>query len=508
MGGGEAHHLPRGLEDHLPASARELLAVLAASARQGGWRLWLTGGTLRDMLLGRPSPDVDLAVAGPALDLGRDLAGRSGLTFVPLSRENQTCRLVGRGLQLDLTGLRAPELEADLRARDFTINAMAWDLEGFLDRRGPIVDPTGGRADLAAGRLRAAGAGVLRHDPLRVLRAFRLVASHGFHLHQSLRPRLRAAGPGLFRVARERIAHEWRLMLAGPRVDRAVREMEQAQVLTRLLPELAQGRGLGQNPYHHLDILEHNLATLEALAHIADRPRRFFRELGNEVQDYLARPRRRWRLMTAALLHDLGKPRARREKEPDWATFHRHDSLGAELAGGACRRLGLPRADTGAVMNLVAHHMRPFHLMGARSRGHLSRRALRRLLQALGDDLPGLMALALADTMAGRGPLRPPQAEESLLELYQLVARRRDQELARLMAAPPLIDGRELMAATGLEPGPEVGRLLGLVREAQMEGRVDDKAQALELARRLRGPHHPPGGLAGAGPLDHRPGRC
>ncbi len=485
MGGGEARHLPRGLEADLPHQARDLLSTLGGLAREKGCRLWLAGGTVRDMLLGRASPDLDLAVAGSALELGRVLAARTGFTFVPLSRKNQTCRLVGGGLQVDLTGLRAPDLEADLRARDFTVNAMAWDLEDFLARRGPLVDPTGGRADLAAGRLRAAGPGVLREDPLRVLRAFRLVASHGFELDQGLRPRLRAAGPGLFRVARERIAQEWRLMLAGPRADRAVREMEKAQVLTRLVPELARGRGLEQNPYHHLDILEHNLATLEALARIAERPERFFFELGAEVQDYLARSQRRYCLLTAALLHDLGKPQARREKEPGWATFYRHDSLGAELAQGACQRLGLSLADTRAVKHLVAHHMRPFHLMGARSRGRLSKRALRRLLQTLGDDLPGLMALALADTMAGRGPLRPPQAEQRLLELYRLVARRRDRELARLLAAPPLIDGRELMAATGLSPGPEVGRLLGLVREAQLEGSVRNKAQALELARRL-----------------------
>ena len=494
MGGGEDHHLPGGLGAELSAPARELLVTLAGLAREGGWRLWMAGGTVRDMLLGRSSPDLDLAVAGPALELGRALAARTGLTFVPLSRENQTCRLVGRGLQVDLTGLRAPDLEGDLRARDFTVNALAWDLEDLLARRGPIVDPTGGRADLAAGRLRAAGPGVLRADPLRVLRAFRLLASHGFELAPELRPRLQAAAPGLFRVARERIAQEWRLMLAGAQAGRAVREMERAQVLTRLIPELARGRGLEQNPYHHLDILEHNLTTLEELARIAAQPERFLGELGRELSDYLSRPERRYRLMTAALLHDVGKPHTRREKEPGWATFYRHDIQGAELAQRACAGLGLSRADTGAVVDLVALHMRPFHLMGARSRGRLSKRALRRLLQSAGDHLPGLMALALADTMAGRGPQRPPQAEESLVDLFRLVVRRRDRELARLLAAPPLIDGRELMAATGLAPGPEVGRLLGLVREAQMEGKVGDKDQALVLARRLLAE---PGGRSG-----------
>jgi poly(A) polymerase len=297
---------------------------------------------------------------------------------------------------------------------------------------------------------------------------------------------LAAAAPGLFRVPRERVAQEWLKLMAAPAAAPAVLAMERDQVLTRLLPQLAQGRGMEQNPFHHLDVLGHNLATLVHLEELSGPSAAFSGSvLLEEAGGYLAQPRHRALLKTAALLHDLGKPLTRRPKSPGWATFHRHDLEGARLAMQATRRLGLSKADAGQVARLVAGHMRPFHLLGVESRGLLSTRAVRRLLQACGDDLAGLFLLGLADTMAGRGPERPADAEARLLALYARVAGLRDRQLAQALAAPPLLDGRQLMSGLGLEPGPQVGRLLRLLREAQLDGRVSTAAQALEMARCL-----------------------
>ncbi|MCF8034372.1 MAG: HD domain-containing protein [Desulfarculaceae bacterium] len=467
---------------------RELtaLAALAGLARDRGQEAWLCGGTLRDVLMGREPPDIDLAVSGDALALGRELAARAGGRFVPLGREFATCRVVLEQGYVDLAGLRASSLEGDLAARDFTLNALALPLAALWedDPAHALIDPTGGRQDLAAGRLRAAGPGVLAADPLRVLRAFRFMATHGFTPAPELIPRLIGRGPGLFRVAPERIASEWLALMAGPEAAKAVRAMDQCQVLTRLVPELAAGRGLEQNPYHHLDVLGHSLACLTAGVRLAAGRGPLAGALGAEGPAYLEPPRRRALFMTAALLHDLGKPPTRQERDAEWATFYRHETVGARLARRRCRALGLAKADAAWVGMMVGEHMRPFHLMGAENRGQLSDRALRRLLAAAGPDLTGMFLMAMADTVAGRGPLRPPEAEGRLLALYEEVARRRDQELAAALAAPPLIDGHDLMAALGLPPGREVGRLLELVREAQLDGEIADRDAALELAKR------------------------
>ena len=490
MGGGNPGYLPREValdalcpsKVNIPLSALEKLSDLAGRRNQ---RVWITGGTLRDLFQNHRPLDMDLAVSGDAMGLGRELAEGLGARFVPLKESHATCRLVQGKFQWDITGLRASTLEGDLRARDYTINAMALEIKDFLAGGGGLIDPTGGLADLRAGLLKTAGPGVLSDDPLRVLRAFRFMATRGFRPAPGLLEEIAAAGPGLWRTPPERVAHEWLMLMAGQKVSEAISAMEKAQILTRLIPDLAFGRGVWQNPYHHLDVFDHNLACVESLGDIVLRPEIHFKGLAGEVVEYLGSDHTRALLFSAALMHDLAKPTTRKQKDPQWATFYRHDVQGAKMARQACRRLGLAKADAGFVARLVGEHMRPFHLMGAARRGVFTERAVRRFLEAAGGDLPGLFALAMADTLAGKGPLRPADAEESLLDLYEKVAHLRDQKLAEALAAPPLLNGKDILDNLEVKPGPEVGRLLKKVREAQLDNEVKTFQDALKLARYL-----------------------
>ena len=442
----------------LAQGRRPALEPLSRLARKHGQSCWLVGGAVRDLATGRIGRDLDFAVSGRTGDLAREFSRELGATLVVLKEEEATYRIVHQGLVLDLAGLRAADLSADLSARDFTINAVALGLEDLLDGRPGFIDPLGGLKDLAAKRLRAAGPGVLASDPLRVLRAYRFISALNMEPDQGLSAGLKQNAPGLASVAAERIAHEWLLTMAGEYVDRAVTAMEDHGVLTVLLPELEPGRGLGQNPFHHLDVRSHNLACQAALAKIARSPEPWFGPLSGEVARYLKPGRRRALLMTAALLHDVGKPATREETGPGWASFHRHDTEGAGLAASACRRLGLSKADAGFVGSLVAAHMRPFHLMGVQRRDSLTPRGIRRLIQAAGEDLPGWFALAMADTLAGCGPERPADAEQVLADLYFQVARLRDRQIAAALAEPPLVNGKEIMAHLGIGPGTPGGR--------------------------------------------------
>ena len=481
---------PAGLEpmnsslEKLVRGYRSVLEPFAGLALEGNHRCWLVGGAVRDLAMGLSSRDLDFAVDGNAGSLARGLSRELGATLVVLKEEEATYRIVCRGLVLDLAGLRAPDLASDLSARDFTINAVALELGDLLAARGAFIDPLGGLGDLAAGRLRAAGPGVLASDPLRVLRAFRFMSALPLEPDSGLTKRLVQNAQGLASVAPERIGHEWLLTMAGKRVGPAVRAMEECGVLPVLLPELEPGRGMEQNPYHHLDVRRHNLACLSHLADLARDPEPWFGGLSKELTAYLKPARRRALLMTAALLHDVGKPATREETGPGWASFHRHDTEGAGLAFAACRRLGLSKADSSLVASLVAAHMRPFHLMGAQRRGSLTKRGIRRLIQTAGGDLPGWFALAMADTLAGHGPERPDDAEQVLIDLYREVARLRDDEIAAALAEPPLIDGWGLMAHLGITSGPLVGELLHRLREAQLDGDISTRAEALELAAR------------------------
>jgi len=449
-----------------------------ALARERGYRVWVCGGSVRDWLLGTPALDLDLAVQGRAIELGQALAEATGGHFVLLKEAYDTCRVVIQGRQVDLAGLRGPTIEADLTARDFTVNAVAVEAGS-----GKILDPTGGIEDLAKGVLKTAGPGVLRQDPLRVLRGFRFVASLGLAPAPQTMEELKAAGPGLFGVARERVGHEWRIMCAGQWAAEALVLMDQAMVLTRLVPELSFGRGVEQNPYHHLDVFWHQLECAWHAAKILAGE-----QTGGLSQEIIkaagAGARERSTLITAALMHDVGKPFTRKPKAPGWNTFYRHESVGAELAGARTRALGLTNAEAQAVELLVRLHMRPMHLSGLMARGRLSTRALNRLVLAAGRWLEALIVLAMADTMAGRGPQRPVEAEQNLAAVARELINARIT-LARAQANPPLVNGHDVMAVAGIGPGPMVGRILKELREAQLEGRITTREQAIEMLKRL-----------------------
>src|SRR5436189_4552196 len=210
----------------------EITVVRAVATLAGGRRSApvLVGGAVRDAWLGRrPGAGVDLDIAVPAgaLDLSRRVATRLGGAFVPLDPERGTGRVVVAGVRLDVTDFRGPSLAADLAARDFTVNALAVPLRELATHgAAPIVDPTGGLADLRARRLRAPASRVLADDPLRALRGVRLEAALGFRLTRGTVAAIRAVAPALPAVAAERVRDEVLAVLGLPAAARAFRRMD------------------------------------------------------------------------------------------------------------------------------------------------------------------------------------------------------------------------------------------------------------------------------------------
>jgi poly(A) polymerase len=258
--------------------------------------------------------------------------------------------------------------------------------------------------------------------------------------------------------APERIGAEFDDTLATPVAGRAFAALEEVGLLALALPELAAGRGVEQGGLHHLDVLDHQL---EALQRLVD-----------------AFPDADLALRWATLLHDVGKPSTR---TPGGvlegglrlrARFHGHDRVGAEMAEEALRRLRRPRALAARVRELVTAHMRPLPE---------DERAAQRFVHRLRPLLPDLLRLMLADREAARGRAASATARRRYRERVGLV-------LAALEQAPPLaplIDGRDVMAALGLGPGPHVGTILAAVAEARAVGDVRDRDDALAYAERM-----------------------
>jgi len=468
-------------------ASRGVLRALAEPAAARGVTVYLVGGSVRELALGKASPDLDLAVSGATLELARDLAQALDGTFVLLDEAEATARVVTRGEVLDLAQFRAPTLEGDLQGRDFTINALALELDAVLGGGAPtLIDPWGGLNDLAQGLIRVLAPENLRDDPLRLLRAYRFAATLGFSLTPETTAAIRRFVPEFPRVAGERVHQELFLLLAAPRAAGALNEMDRAGLLRQIFPELEDLKGVEQDGYHHLDVFRHSLETVGQLEEVLARPGDFFRALAREVGPYAARPGKAALLKIAALFHDAGKPQVQeRRTDPERYTFYYHEKVGLEIFTGAALRLRMSQAEVKTVATLMMLHMRPFLLMPAFRRGELTLRALGRLVRAARPELAGLFALAMGDSLAGQGPQKPADSEEVLAELADAAYGFLKERLEPLEREPRLLTGDDLIEVLGLAPGPRFREFLTAVQEAQWEGQVKTRDEALGLVRRL-----------------------
>jgi putative nucleotidyltransferase with HDIG domain len=469
--------------EQFPPAAGDVLRTAARLA--GGGPAYVVGGALRDLLLGRAIDDLDLAVAGEPEALAHGIAREIGGRAFTLDAERGTVRTViadPRGaLQVDVAAFRAPTIEGDLRGRDFTIDALAVALEPLAQRgHGPLLDVTGGMDDLRRRRLRLAAADAIADDPLRALRGIRLEGELGFRLTADAGRAIRTSAPRLATVAAERIRDELAAILKLSRSASALRRADRLGVLGRVLPEIEPMRDVSQPAPHRFDVLEHSLRAVEAADRLVASLDRLV-PFGDALTAHLAEPQgggfsRRETLKLAALLHDVSKPQTRRVIE-ERVRFFGHDIEGAARVRVVASRLRLPNEVGHTLETLVRHHLRLMHLAQA---GEVTRRARHRFFQELGDDARDVLLLSLVDAagLTGGSPLivwrRSPLIRE-LMEGW------REEVVAA--AELPLLRGEDVMAAFGLSPGPDVGRLLARAREAQALGLIRTRDEAIGYLR-------------------------
>ena len=465
------------------APTEPLRPLLATIVETVGGPVWLVGGAVRDLLLERPLHDVDLALPRESGVVARRLADRLDAAFVPLGEPHGMARVVLAGppsVQVDLADLRAPTLAADLAGRDVTVDALAVDLHALLRGPAPIQDSTGGLRDLAARRLRACGPTALADDPVRVLRLVRLAHELDFAIEPATERQARSAAPALVAVSAERIRDELTRVLRLPRSAPAIRQLDGWSALVVVFPEIEAMRAATQSLPHRFTVWEHSLRALEAadalledLALLAPHDARVAASLAEPMRSGLTR-REVWKL--AVLFHDVAKPEAR-SVDPDGRTrFIGHDRMGAERAAAIADRLAWPRRAAEVLARLVRHHLRPMHLgmLGA-----VTRRARYRFHRDVGEEVPALVCLTIADAAGtdGRGPrLVYRGGTWELLDSLLAGA----EPAAREAAEPALVRGEDVMAALGLGAGPLVGDALRRVREAQALGLVRTREEALE----------------------------
>jgi len=471
------HDLTRAQENtivemvRVPPAAEELAARFAAA----GHRIYLVGGSVRDALLGR-----DVGAVG---DLDFTTDARPDAIQTLLTGWADTVWDIGiafgtvgarrRGTTMEITTFRADAydrvsrnpvvafgdtVEEDLARRDFTVNAMA---VGLGPRR--FVDPYGGLAALAAGRLDtpAAPEESFADDPLRMLRAARFVAQLGFVPEQRVVAAMTAMAGELRRITRERVQVELSKLVSGVYPRRGIELMVETGICAHVLPEVPAMRMTADEHMQHKDVYVHSLVVLEqAVERETDGP------------DLVLR--------LAALLHDIGKPDTRRREPDGRVSFHHHEVIGAKMTRRRLRELRYPGAVVDDVAQLVLLHLR-FHGYG---KGEWTDSAVRRYVTDAGPLLDRLHKLVRSDCTT-RNKRRAAALQRSYDSLEERITALRARE--ELDAVRPDLDGNAIMALLGLSPGPLVGRAYRHMLVVRMERGPLSPADAEAELRRWAG---------------------
>ena len=467
---------------------------------------YLAGGSVRDALLGRRPEDIDLAVRGDAIALGRELARATGGTFVSLNEAHATARVVlpeggdGEGqnsrTHVDLTSFDG-DIAQDLARRDFTIDALAISLDDALadSDSGKIVDPLGGLADLAATTLRPATDDAYRDDPVRLMRGVRLAAQLGFSLDDSAKLLAQRDGPLLTTVAPERLRDELLKTLAEPGASRHIRLMDDLGLLCRLIPELEEARDVEQPPEHYWNVFYHCVEAAGALEQVTDMAAIAASEVLACVpwhesldtyfdEEFSDGHTRRTIIKLGCLLHDISKPETKTVEASGRMRFIGHDVQGAEVSERILRRLRMSTRATVLVSAMVRHHLRPTQMRQGVEMP--TQRAVYRFFRDLEGAAVDTLYLNLADYLSAKGPrVVDAQDWEAHCRLIGHILHEGLRERDDLKSRPKLVDGHLLMQALGLAPGPDLGRLLEAIEEARGAGEVSTREDALELAGRL-----------------------
>ena len=429
-----------------------------------GLRVFVVGGFVRDKLLGHPVTDIDLMVEGSGPDFARMLA--SDLNVAPpvvyekfgtalLQHDNRKVEVVGARKEHYIRGSRNPSVEPgtvaeDLSRRDFTVNAMAAELDGGMT--GGIIDPFDGRKDLEAKLLRTPvdPESTLDDDPLRMMRAARFASQLGFKVDRRLLEAIAKMCQRITIVSQERITDEIMKILASRRPSTGLQILFDTGLLKIVFPEVAELSGVDQRrEYHHKDVFLHTLKVVDNISESTDNI---------------------W-LRVAALFHDIAKPATKAFIEGTGWTFHGHEEMGARMVKGLFRRLRLPTDHLGYVAKLVRLHLRPMALVDE----GVTDSAVRRLMFDAGPDLDDLMTLCRADITS-----KNPQLVDQVKKNYNLVLEKMKEveERDRIRNWQPPLRGDEIMKVCSLEPGPLVGVLKDEITDAVLDGRIPNDHDA------------------------------
>ncbi|MBE0644214.1 MAG: HD domain-containing protein [Bacteroidetes bacterium] len=460
------------IENIANALVLPLFREIGALAAKESIRAYVVGGFVRDVILGRETKDIDIAVTGDGVAFAHHVHDALGGSQVVSFDKFGTARLQLQGVEIEFVGMRKEvysessrkpvvqigTIDDDLARRDFTVNAMAASL--MDDDFGTLIDPFDGQADLTRQLLRTPldPLATFSDDPLRMMRAFRFAAQLGFSIDTAALEAIRSMQDRIRIVSMERVRDEFMKTLSAPQPSIGYAPMLETGLMKHVFPEFHTLAGVDQRSieypdgvknFHHKDVFYHTLKVLDNLCGVSENI---------------------W-LRFSAILHDIAKPKTKQFVEGSGWTFHGHPELGARMTRQIFQRMKLPLEPLGFVKKMVLLHLRPIALINE----EVTDAAIRRLLFDAGEDIEELLMLCRSDITS-----KNPKLVSRYLRNYDLLVDRMRlvEDRDRLRSWQPPVDGETIMRVCGLRPGIAVGILKTKIEDAVLDGIIPNEHDA------------------------------
>jgi putative nucleotidyltransferase with HDIG domain len=449
----------------LNKTASKLLQQAGDLGEKEGLKVYVVGGFVRDLFLGREADEIDLMVEGDGIAFARKLADLLKVKKIVPFKDFGTAKIPYEKMEIEVasarteeysTGSRKPDqvvytdLKGDLGRRDFTINAMAVDI--LPDRFGELHDPYQGIRDLDRKLLLTPlePDETFSEDPLRILRAAYFASNLDLTIDDTCYASMVKQAARIKIVSAERITAEIMKILGSPKPSVGLLILQVTGLLTHVFPELEAMVGLEQPPeWHHKDVFYHTLQVVDNTARLSDK----------------------MELRFAALVHDIAKPKTRRLDEEKGYNFHGHDDVGARMLDPIAKRMHLSNNLREYLKKLTALHLRPIAL----AKEGVTDSAVRRLMIAAGDDMDDLMLLCRAD-ITSKNPTLVKRYIGNFDRVEKFMADVTERDAMRAFQSP--VRGDEIMKVCGLSEGKAVGKIKNEIEEAILDGKIENTYEA------------------------------
>ncbi|MDD5020973.1 MAG: HD domain-containing protein [Endomicrobiaceae bacterium] len=468
---------------------REIVKTIQELGSQTNTQVFIVGGYIRDFLLNKKSLDLDIAVSKSAEAFAKKLADKLKGKFIVLDAKNKNYRIaVFNNLKLkyiDISLMLGKKIENDLQKRDFTINALAVSIDKFNNIKNNLIDCCGGYKDLKSKTINAVSKEIFSQDPLRMLRCFRLAGELNLKISTDTFLLIKKNADKIKKSAPERIKNELFRILNNKNSTNYVIQMDDCKLLENLFPIIASMKRSAKKFYYHpKGLFQHTIQTLESLEKILSKLGNYFKQSESKLLQHLnvnfsENVNKINLLKFISVFHDCAKPDCAK-KVGKKLRFLEHEEVGAEKIAAIMQNLKMSKKEIEYAKDIVKNHMRPSNLLKT---GSATERAKLRLFRDIGENIPDLLMLALADW----------HSYKSLKVYSKKILRMQEKYVSKFVddyfeslnktSKIKIIDGNILMKKLHLKPGKLIGELLRLITLKQAEGSINSQKEAILFSK-------------------------